>query len=46
MRACPELGCPVRIVMGTKDPDFPDAAAAAKEGEGALIGKMSYQVRI
>ena len=36
----PELGCPVRIVMGTKDPDFPDAVAAAKEGE-ALIGRYT-----
>jgi pimeloyl-ACP methyl ester carboxylesterase len=34
----PELRCPVRIVMGTKDPDFPDAVAAAKDGE-ALIGQ-------
>lgn len=34
----PELRRPVRIVMGTKDPDFPDAVAAAREGE-ALIGR-------
>jgi len=33
-----ELRCPVRIVMGTKDPDFPDAVAEAREGE-ALIGQ-------
>jgi pimeloyl-ACP methyl ester carboxylesterase len=36
----PELRCPVRIVMGTKDPDFPDAVAAAKDGE-ALIGQYT-----
>jgi pimeloyl-ACP methyl ester carboxylesterase len=34
----PELRCPARIVMGTKDPDFPDAVAAARQGE-ALIGQ-------
>lgn len=34
----PELGCPVRIVMGTKDPDFPDPVAAATDG-AALIGE-------
>ena len=34
----PELRCPVRIVMGTKDPDFPDPVAAARDGE-ALIGR-------
>lgn len=33
-----ELRCPVRIVMGTKDPDFPDAVAAARDG-AALIGE-------
>jgi pimeloyl-ACP methyl ester carboxylesterase len=32
----PELRCPVRIVMGTRDPDFPDAVAEARAGE-ALI---------
>jgi len=32
----PELRCPVRIVMGTKDPDFKDAVAEARTGE-ALI---------
>jgi len=36
----PELGCPVRIVMGTKDPDFPDAVAEAGQGE-ALIGQST-----
>ena len=36
----PELGCPARIVMGTKDPDFPDAVAAARQGE-ALIGQYT-----
>ena len=36
----PELRCPVRIVMGTKDPDFPDAVVAAREGE-ALIGQYT-----
>ena len=36
----PELRCPVRIVMGTKDPDFPDPVAAAKDGE-ALIGQYT-----
>jgi len=36
----PELRCPVRIVMGTKDPDFPDPVAAAKDGE-ALIGRYT-----
>jgi pimeloyl-ACP methyl ester carboxylesterase len=36
----PELRCPVRIVMGTRDPDFPDAAAAARDAE-ALIGKFT-----
>lgn len=36
----PELRCPVRIVMGTKDPDFPDAVAAAKDGE-ALVGQYT-----
>lgn len=36
----PELGCPVRIVMGTKDPDFPDAVAEAKDGE-ALVGQYT-----
>jgi pimeloyl-ACP methyl ester carboxylesterase len=36
----PELRCPVRIVMGTKDPDFPDAVAAARDGE-ALIGQYT-----
>jgi pimeloyl-ACP methyl ester carboxylesterase len=34
----PELRCSVRIVMGTKDPDFPDPVAAARDGE-ALIGR-------
>ena len=33
-----ELRCPVRIVMGTKDPDFPDAVAEARAGE-SLIGQ-------
>lgn len=36
----PELRCPVRIVMGTKDPDFPDPVAAARDGE-ALIGRYT-----
>jgi pimeloyl-ACP methyl ester carboxylesterase len=36
----PELRCPVRIVMGTQDPDFPDAVAAARDGE-ALIGRYT-----
>jgi pimeloyl-ACP methyl ester carboxylesterase len=36
----PELRCPVRIVMGTKDPDFPDAVAEAGKGE-ALIGQST-----
>lgn len=42
----PELRCPVRIVMGTKDPDFPDPVAAARDGE-ALIGRytrVSYEL--
>ncbi len=34
----PELRCPVRILMGSKDPDFPDAVAAARQGQ-ALIGQ-------
>jgi pimeloyl-ACP methyl ester carboxylesterase len=34
----PELRCPVRIVMGSKDPDFPDAVAAAQDGL-ALMGQ-------
>jgi pimeloyl-ACP methyl ester carboxylesterase len=34
----PELRCPVRLVMGTKDPDFPDAVVEAKDGE-VLIGR-------
>ena len=34
----PELRCPVLIVMGTRDPDFPDAEVAARDGE-ALIGQ-------
>ena len=34
----PELRCPVRIVMGTKDPDFPNAVVEARDGE-ALIGQ-------
>jgi pimeloyl-ACP methyl ester carboxylesterase len=33
----PQLRCPVRIVMGTKDPDFPEPVAVARQGE-ALIG--------
>jgi pimeloyl-ACP methyl ester carboxylesterase len=33
-----ELRCPVLIVMGTRDPDFPDAEVAARDGE-ALIGQ-------
>jgi len=36
----PELCCPVRIVMGTKDPDFPEPVAAARDGE-ALIGRYT-----
>jgi pimeloyl-ACP methyl ester carboxylesterase len=36
----PELRCPVRIVMGTRDPDFPDAVAAAEDGQ-ALIGQYT-----
>jgi|BarGraIncu00222A_1022003.scaffolds.fasta_scaffold01411_5 pimeloyl-ACP methyl ester carboxylesterase len=36
----PELRCPVRIVMGTKDPDFPDAVVAATKGE-ALVGQYT-----
>jgi pimeloyl-ACP methyl ester carboxylesterase len=36
----PELRCPVRIVMGTKDPDFPDAVVAARDGQ-ALIGQYT-----
>jgi pimeloyl-ACP methyl ester carboxylesterase len=36
----PELRCPVWIVMGTKDPDFPDAVAEARQGE-ALIGEST-----
>jgi len=36
----PELRCPVRIVMGTRDPDFPDAVAAAEDGK-ALIGQYT-----
>jgi pimeloyl-ACP methyl ester carboxylesterase len=36
----PELHCPVRVVMGTKDPDFPDAVAEAIEDE-ALIGQFT-----
>jgi pimeloyl-ACP methyl ester carboxylesterase len=36
----PELCCPVRIVMGSKDPDFPDAVAAARDGE-ALLGQYT-----
>ena len=36
----PELRCPVRIVMGTNDPDFPEPMTAAKRGE-ALIGRFT-----
>jgi pimeloyl-ACP methyl ester carboxylesterase len=36
----PELCCPVRIVMGTRDPDFPDPVVAARDGE-ALIGQYT-----
>jgi pimeloyl-ACP methyl ester carboxylesterase len=36
----PELRCPVRVVMGTKDPDFADAIAEAIEDE-ALIGQFT-----
>ena len=36
----PELRCPVLIVMGTKDPDFPDPVAAARDGE-ALVGQFT-----
>jgi pimeloyl-ACP methyl ester carboxylesterase len=36
----PELRCPVRIVMGTRDPDFPDAVAETGQGE-ALIGQFT-----
>lgn len=36
----PELRVPVRIVMGTRDPDFPDPVAAARDGE-ALIGQYT-----
>ena len=36
----PELRCPVLIVMGTKDPDFPDPAAAARDG-AAVIGRYT-----
>ena len=36
----PELRCPVRIVMGTNDPDFPEPVTAAKRGE-ALIGRFT-----
>ena len=34
----PELRCPVRIVMGTRDPDFSDPVVEAKAGE-ALVGQ-------
>jgi pimeloyl-ACP methyl ester carboxylesterase len=36
----PELRCPVRIVMGTNDPDFPEPTTAAKRCE-ALIGRFT-----
>jgi pimeloyl-ACP methyl ester carboxylesterase len=36
----PELRCPVRIVVGTNDPDFPEPIVAAKHGE-ALIGRFT-----
>jgi pimeloyl-ACP methyl ester carboxylesterase len=34
----PELRCPVRILMGTRDPDFPDPVVEATDGE-VLIGR-------
>jgi pimeloyl-ACP methyl ester carboxylesterase len=36
----PQLRCPVRIVMGTKDPDFKNAVAEARQDE-ALIGQYT-----
>ncbi|SDY65447.1 Pimeloyl-ACP methyl ester carboxylesterase [Micromonospora pattaloongensis] len=33
MARIPEVRCPVQIVMGTKDPDFADPTAAAREAE-------------
>ena len=33
-----EVGCPVRIVMGTRDPDFPDPAADSEYARAAVRG--------
>jgi pimeloyl-ACP methyl ester carboxylesterase len=33
----PELHCPVLVVMGTKDPDYPDPVAEARTAE-RMIG--------
>jgi pimeloyl-ACP methyl ester carboxylesterase len=36
----PELRCPVRILMGSRDPDFPDPVVEARDGE-AFIGQYT-----
>lgn len=41
-----ELRCPVRIVMGSKDPDFPDAVAEATSDEQLLRAHTAVSVEL
>jgi pimeloyl-ACP methyl ester carboxylesterase len=42
--ALPDVTCPVLVVMGTRDPDFPDAVAEARWIERQLAGHTKVTV--
>jgi pimeloyl-ACP methyl ester carboxylesterase len=42
----PELRCPVRILMGTRDPDFPDAVAEARAGEALIAAHTKVSLEL
>ncbi|MDQ1646535.1 MAG: hypothetical protein QOJ50_2719 [Cryptosporangiaceae bacterium] len=39
-----QIRCPVLIVHGSKDPDYPDPAAAAREAQALLTGAASTEI--
>lgn len=42
----PELACPVLIVMGSKDPDYPDAVAEAHYAEELIAPHTQVRVQV